>query len=82
MERGGGGRLLTFSIFRTGAYSTWALIRGWALIRINTVYGKGNWDCVQPRKSRWTRRSLLLHFSGYNNILLVLNCLKMEMCAK
>ena len=32
------GRLLTFSAFRTGAYSRWALIRGWALIRINTVY--------------------------------------------
>ena len=31
------GRLLTFSAFRMGAYSTWALIRGWALIRINTV---------------------------------------------
>ena len=44
--RGGGGRrlfeagrLLTFSAFRMGAYSRWALIRGWALIRINTVYG-------------------------------------------
>ena len=41
---GGGGRLfeaghlLTFSAFRMGAYSRWALIRGWALIRINTVY--------------------------------------------
>ena len=41
---GGGGRLfeaerlLTFSAFRTGAYSRWALIRSWALIRINTVY--------------------------------------------
>ena len=23
---------------RLGAYSTWALIRGWVLIRINTVY--------------------------------------------
>ena len=34
---GGGGRLLTFSAFRTGAYSRWTLIRGWALIRINTV---------------------------------------------
>ena len=41
---GGGGwrlfearRLLTFSAFRKGAYSRWALIRGWALIRINTV---------------------------------------------
>ena len=33
------GRLLTFSAFRMGAYSRWALIRGWALIRINTV----NW---------------------------------------
>ena len=31
------GRLLTFSAFRMGAYSRWALIRGWALIRINTV---------------------------------------------
>ena len=33
------GRLLTFSAFRMGAYSRWALIRGWALIRINTVAG-------------------------------------------
>ena len=31
------GRLLTFSAFRMGAYSRWALVRGWALIRINTV---------------------------------------------
>ena len=31
------GRLLTFSAFRMGAYSRWALIRGWVLIRINTV---------------------------------------------
>ena len=31
------GRLLTFSTFRMGAYSRWALIRGWALIRINKV---------------------------------------------
>ena len=28
------GRLLTFSAFRMGAYSRWALIRGLALIRI------------------------------------------------
>ena len=34
---GGGRRLLTFSAFRMGAYSKWRLIRGWALIRINTV---------------------------------------------
>ena len=32
------GRLLTFSAFRMGAYSRWALIRGWALIRINMVF--------------------------------------------
>ena len=32
------GRLLTFSAFSMGAYSRWALIRGWALIRIHTVY--------------------------------------------
>ena len=31
------GRLLTFSAFRMGAYLRWALIRGWALIGINTV---------------------------------------------
>ena len=31
------GRLLTFSAFRMGVYSRWALIRGRALIRINTV---------------------------------------------
>ena len=34
----GGGRLSTFSAFKMGAYSRWALIRGWALIRINTVH--------------------------------------------
>ena len=33
------GRLLTFSTFRMVAYSRWALIRGWAVIRINTVVG-------------------------------------------
>ena len=31
------GRLLTFSAFRMGAFSRWTLIRGWGLIRINTV---------------------------------------------
>ena len=31
------GRLLTFSAFSMGAYSRWALIQSWALIRINTV---------------------------------------------
>ena len=32
-----GGRLLSFSAFRMGADSRWTPIRGWALIRINTV---------------------------------------------
>ena len=32
------GRLLNFWTLRVGAYSRWALIRGWALIRINTVF--------------------------------------------
>ena len=32
------GCLLTFSALRMGAYSRWALIRGWALIRIGTVF--------------------------------------------
>ena len=32
------GRLLTFFAFRMGAYSRWELIRGWALIRISTVF--------------------------------------------
>ena len=31
------GRLLTFSVFRMGAYLRWALIRGWVLIQIYTV---------------------------------------------
>ena len=34
------GRLLTFSPFSMGAYSGWALIRGWAHTRINTVTHK------------------------------------------
>ena len=43
-DEGMGGRLfeagclLTFTAFRISAYSRWVLIRGWALIRINTVY--------------------------------------------
>ena len=31
-EVGWGGRLLTFSVFRIGAFERRALIRGWALI--------------------------------------------------
>ena len=32
------GRLLTFFACKIGAYSRWALIRFWALIRINTAF--------------------------------------------
>ena len=32
-----GGRLLTFWTFSVGVYSRWALIRRWAVNRINTV---------------------------------------------
>ena len=39
------GRLLTFSAFGMGAYSRSALIRGWALIRMNTVQSKYRLIC-------------------------------------
>ena len=35
--RGWGGHLFTFWAFRVGTYSRWALIRRWAVNRINTV---------------------------------------------
>ena len=47
------GRLLTFSAFRMGAYSRWALIRGWALIRINTVTA----FMKESKKRRFNMRS-------------------------
>ena len=31
------GRLLNFCTLRVGAYSRWALIRGWALIKFSTL---------------------------------------------
>ena len=47
---GGGERLLTFSASRMGAYSRWALIRGWAPIRINTVCGCNEHICYKQVK--------------------------------
>ena len=44
------GRLLTFSASRMGAYSRWALIRGWALIRINTVCGFAGKRTIIPKR--------------------------------
>ena len=46
-----GGRLLTFSAFRMGAYLSCALIRGWPLIRINTVCQKKSSELNKT----WTR---------------------------
>ena len=64
---GGGGRLfgagglITISAFRIGAFSRWALIRGWALIAINTVYERVEksvisvLDCSQSPIFSWDR---------------------------
>ena len=46
----GGGRLLTFSAFRMGANSRWALIRGWALIQLRYLFFQ--------KRYRWTKKSL------------------------
>ena len=45
----GGGRLLTFSAFRMGANSRWALIRGWALIQLRNLFFQ--------KRYRWTKKS-------------------------
>ena len=45
------GRLLTLPAFKMGDYSRRALIRGWALIRINTVRKK-------PEKNSGLQRDL------------------------
>ena len=50
---GWGGRLLSFSAHRMGAYSRWAPIRGWALIRINTVYAPLLSDLREGRVGRY-----------------------------
>ena len=54
----GVGGLLTFSAFRIGAYSRWALIRGWALIRINTVIASKTENC-----SLWRHTTFWVVFS-------------------
>ena len=42
--------LLGFSAFRVGAYSRWALIRGLALVRINTVTRITSKNYLSPRE--------------------------------
>jgi len=54
-------RLLTFSAFRMGAYSRWALIRGWALIGINTVL-----KSVRHKFVDFHRLKLLRFTFGFN----------------
>ena len=57
----GAGRLITISALRIGAFSRWALIRGWALIAINTVYERVEkcvisvLDCSQSPTFSWDR---------------------------
>ena len=46
------GGLLTFSAFTIGAYLRWALIGGWALIRINTVNHAADRACLRHRRSK------------------------------
>ena len=59
------GRLLTFSAFKMGAYSRWALIRGWALIRINTVsWEHQNYICPKVTKIG----SIIGHRIDYNGV--------------
>ena len=58
------GRLLTFSAFRMGAYSRWALIRGWALIRINTVCVSSLWIAIFQRA---TQRARILFTDNIQN---------------
>ena len=69
---GGVKRLLTFSAFRIGAYSRWALIRGWALIRINMVCIKvqtSYYITVQvPKQKRLTTFGENIHFCEKLNV--------------
>ena len=46
---------MNFAAFRMGVYSRWALIRGWALIRINTVFNLSDehfWRFVIDQQGR------------------------------
>ena len=61
-EWGGGGRLSTFSAFRMGAYSRWALNRGWAYSnKYGTLIPRNIWqwwlfsDTVCPNKKTRSR---------------------------
>ena len=63
---GGGGRLLTFSALRMGAYSRWALIRGRTLIRINT--GNRQQDRILKLMAAQYLLSGLLVFINHNSL--------------
>ena len=53
------GRLLTFSAFMVGAYSRWAIIRCWALNRINIEIQARVRIPLRPRKSFFRATSQL-----------------------
>ena len=61
------GAVLTFSVFRTGAYSRWVLIRGWVLIRINTVYVKSivEGQAIPHGENLSLSKKLLKQVSGF-----------------
>ena len=84
MEGGGRGNesgcLLTFSALRMGAYSRWALIRGWALIRINTVvyYGYRSlnseaWFSLEDKHKHMDIRTCRMEYLTQSSIPALLN---------
>ena len=63
------GRLITFTAFRMGAYSRKALIRGWALIRINTVLNLKKRIPLSyraPRRTFTAKKLLCIKFDHHN----------------
>ena len=73
------GRLLTFSAFRMSGYSSWALIRGWVLIRINTVLsGFVNLffrkDLIFTTEILLSLRTILKLLKSYEDLVRFLKC--------
>ena len=64
------GRLLTFFTFRVGAYLRWALIRGWALNRINTVFQ--NYALFMGRISVVPRNKLIMNNINNDEFIIIL----------
>ena len=62
----GVGGLLTFPAFRIGAYSRWALIRGWALIRMNTVRNSQRDRKLKLMEAHYLLSGLLVFINHYS----------------